>query len=259
MATTTTSDDVQIHYETVGAGPDVVLVHGLTDSSETWGVITPTLAERYRVTTLDLRGHGRSGDAKTYDSMAMTHDLEAVVTAAGIENPLLVGHSLGGIVVTAYGASAPTRGIVDVDQALQLSAFQAALLPAESMLRDPDAFPAVIAMVFDAMDGEGMTEAVKNHVLANRRPRQDVVLGVWDLVFKASVDELDRTIATIAGSVSAPFLALQYMEPPPGYATWLQELITQAVVEQAVAGSGHYEHLLDPTRFVNRVIDFDRS
>jgi len=259
MATTTTSDDVQIHYETVGDGPDLVLVHGLTDSSGTWGVITPTLAENYRVTTLDLRGHGRSGDAQTYDSMAMAQDLEAVVTAAGIVNPLLVGHSLGGIVVTAYGASAPTRGIVDVDQALQLSAFQAGLLPAEAMLRDPDSFPAVIGMVFDAMDGEGMTNEVKAHVLANRRPRQDVVLGVWDIVFTASVEELDRTVATIAGPVSAPFLALQYMESPPGYAEWLHELIPHAVIEQAVSGSGHYEHLLDPTRFVQRVIDFDQS
>lgn len=258
MATTTTSDDVQIHYETVGEGPDLVLVHGLTDSSGTWGVITPTLAETYRVTTLDLRGHGRSGDATTYASVAMAQDLEAVVTAAGIENPLLVGHSLGGIVITAYGASAPTRGIIDVDQSLHLSAFQAALLPVESMLRDPESFPTVINMVFDGMNGEGMTDTVKAHIAANRRQRQEVVLGVWDLVFSASIEELDRVIATIAGPVSAPFLALQYMATPPGYTEWLHALIPHAVVEPAVTGSGHYEHLLDPTRFVQRVIDFDQ-
>ena len=258
MPVTTTSDDVQIHYETIGEGRDLVLVHGLTDSAGTWGVIVPTLAEHYRVTTLDLRGHGRSGDAGTYDSMAMAQDLEAVVTAAAIEEPLLVGHSLGGIVVTAYGASAPTRGIIDVDQALQLSAFQAALLPAEPMLRDPDAFPSVIAMVFDGMNGAGMTDEVRAHIAANRSARQDVVLGVWDIVFNSSVDELDRTIATIAGPVSAPFLALQYMEAPPGYADWLHALIPQAVIEHAVTGSGHYEHLLDPARFVQRVLEFDR-
>ena len=67
----TSADGVRIEYATAGAGPDLVLVHGLTDSSQTWGPLTPRLAERYRVTRLDLRGMGASGDAADYSSIAM--------------------------------------------------------------------------------------------------------------------------------------------------------------------------------------------
>src|SRR5688572_17105946 len=74
-----TADGVLIHWETVGSGPDVVLIHGLTDSSATWGPITGMFAERYRVTTLDLRGMGQSGDADDYSMMAMVGDVAAVV------------------------------------------------------------------------------------------------------------------------------------------------------------------------------------
>ena len=257
MATTTTSDGVSIHHETIGTGRDVVLVHGLTDSAATWGPVPTMLADAYRVTTLDLRGHGASGDAGTYDSVAMTLDVEAVVAAAGVVDPLLVGHSLGGMVVTAYGANAPARGIVDVDQALQLSAFRAALLPAEAMLRDPDAFPAVIAMVFDAMNGDGMTDEIAAHIAAHRRQRQEVVLGVWDTVFSNEVDDLDRIVSVLAGPVTAPYLALQYMPSPDGYDEFLHGVIPHAVLEQWPAGSGHYEHLLDPARFVQRLVEFD--
>ncbi|HRE03501.1 MAG TPA: alpha/beta hydrolase [Ilumatobacteraceae bacterium] len=259
MAMARTADGVEIWYDTIGAGRDVVLVHGITDSSGTWGEITPALAEHYRVTTLDLRGHGHSGDAPSYEAVQMAADVAAVVDAAGLVEPLLVGHSLGGIVVTAYAASSPlaSRGVVNVDQPLQLSAFQAGLAPAEGLLRDPASFGPVLSAVFESMDGSGMTAAVREHITAHRNPRQDVVLGVWDAVFTQSVAQLDELVATMIGRLSAPYLALQYMPAPDGYDDWLRALIPQAVVETWPDGTGHYEHLLDPGAFVARLTAFD--
>ena len=52
---------IQIHYQTKGSGPDVILLHGVTSSLALWygGVLTE-LAKHYRVTAYDLRGHGLS-------------------------------------------------------------------------------------------------------------------------------------------------------------------------------------------------------
>ncbi|HEY4331036.1 MAG TPA: alpha/beta hydrolase [Ilumatobacteraceae bacterium] len=256
MATTTTSDGVQIHYETQGSGRDVVLIHGLTDSSATWGPIPAMLADRYRVTTLDLRGHGQSADAASYDAVGMARDVYAVVSAAGLEGPLVIGHSLGGVVATAFAGAAPVRGAINVDQPLQLSSFQAGLREVEALLRDPSSFPNVIAMVFDAMDGDHLSPEIKADIASHRRVRQEVVVGVWNAVFTTPVAQLDAVMKSATSSITAPYLSLQFMEAPAGYTAWLQGLVPQATVQEW-PGLGHYGHRIHPDRFVETVIAFD--
>ena len=51
----------RIHRETMGSGPDVVLVHGWGMHSGVWRDFAALLAQRFRLTLLDLPGHGRSG------------------------------------------------------------------------------------------------------------------------------------------------------------------------------------------------------
>lgn len=258
MPTTTTSDGVDIAFRTVGAGPDLVLIHGLTDSSATWGPIPELLASAYRVTTLDLRGMGASGSSDDYAAFGMVRDVTAVVQAAHITNPLVVGHSLGGIVATAYAASASVRGTVNVDQALRLSAFQEGLAQVEPMLRDPDSFPAVIEMIFSGLNGDKLSHELKEDIAAHCRRSQEVVLGVWDQVFSTPVDELDALMRDATASITAPYLSLQFVDNGPGYTEWLQALIPQAVVDEW-PGLGHYGHRIHPQRFVDRVTAFDRG
>lgn len=256
MATATTSDGVDIHFETIGSGSDVVLIHGLTDSSATWGPITGSLAETYRVTTIDLRGHGRSGDAGDYGAVNMARDVEAVVAASGVESPLVIGHSLGGVVATAYAGRAHVRATINVDQTLRLSGFQDGLRQVEPLLRDPDSFPGVIAAVFAAMDGDQLPDATLADIAAHRRQRQEVVLGVWDQVLSTPVERLDALMKDVTSSVTAPYLSLQFVETDPAYTAWLQSLLPSAVVEYW-PGLGHYGHRIQPERFVERVIAFD--
>ena len=258
MPSTTTSDGVDISYRTVGTGADLVLIHGLTDSSATWGPITDLFATSYRVTTLDLRGMGASGRAPDYTAFGMTRDVTAVVAAAGLGNPLVVGHSLGGIVATAYAATAPVRGVVNVDQPLRLSAFQEGLQQVEPMLRDPDAFPAVIEMIFSGLNGDQLSQELKEDIAAHCRRSQEVVLGVWDQVFSTPVAELDTLMGDVTATITAPYLSLQFVDNGPDYSAWLQSLIPQAVVEEW-PGLGHYGHRIHPQRFVDRVTAFDRG
>ena len=138
MVKVNSADGVSIFYEEFGGGegPAAVLVHGITESSATWGPITGLLAESRRVVTLDLRGHGQSGMADRYDLEAMAGDVAAVCADAGLEAPHLVGHSLGGAVVSAVASVMPVSSVVNVDQMLSLGSFKDQLMPVEPMLRD---------------------------------------------------------------------------------------------------------------------------
>lgn len=249
--------DVTIDYFAAGDGPSLVLVHGITESRRTWDpLIAPLIAAGYRVTAIDLRGHGDSSKTAPYDLATMAADLGAVVAHDGLEDALLVGHSLGGAVVSAYAAGGPCRGVVNVDQPLLLAGFKETLAQLEPLLKGtPDEFQGAIGAVFDQMAGP-LAGPERRRVDQLRRADREVVLGVWDLVFTASSDELDAVVDGVVGAISVPYLSLHGIDPGPDYADWLTSRVPTSTVE-VWPDSGHYPHLIDPQRFVARVVEFD--
>ncbi|MDC3960427.1 alpha/beta fold hydrolase [Polyangium jinanense] len=104
-------------------GPEVLFIHGLSQSHLSWAPqIESSLAKDFRLVTYDLRGHGVSDkpiETKYYEEARRWGDeLRAVIEGAGLRRPVVVGWSLGGVVILdylrAYG-DAGLGGIVFVD------------------------------------------------------------------------------------------------------------------------------------------------
>jgi len=108
----------RVHLLTAGDGPPVVLLHGDGGSVFDWTYSAfDRLAERYRVTAVDRPGFGYSDRPDRLGSpWAQARRLRSGFRSAGIENPVLVGHSRGASVALAYAAAFPTEvaGVVDV-------------------------------------------------------------------------------------------------------------------------------------------------
>ncbi|MEE2031778.1 alpha/beta fold hydrolase [Rhodococcus chondri] len=97
----TTVDGASISYRAWGdpGQPGIVLVHGGMAHSRWWDHIGPQLADGRRVAALDLSGHGESDHREHYALDLWADEALAVAEAAGITGPpVLVGHSMGGIV-----------------------------------------------------------------------------------------------------------------------------------------------------------------
>lgn len=249
-------------HELVGSddAPTVVLVHGITESRETWRPITEALARDHRVLAVDLRGHGASDHVVPYDPAHYAADVAETIAAAGLSAPLLIGHSLGGVVVTAVpGFHHDVVGVINVDQPLELGGFRAALREIEPALRGtPDQFDGVFGIVFDSMNGPLAGEELAR-VTSIRRPDQEVVLGTWALVLDAPEDELAAAVDALAAAVgNRPYLSLHGIDPGREYTDWLRARVPQAVVE-VWPDQGHYPHLVDPARFLARVAEFERN
>lgn len=251
--------DVTIDYFAAGEGRPVVLVHGITESRRAWDpLIAPLIARGYRVVAIDLRGHGDSSHVAPYDLATMAGDVAAVVAEEGLDQPLMVGHSLGGAVVSAYAAGGPCRGVVNIDQPLALAEFQSVLAELEPMLKGDEAeFQGAITAIFDQMAGAlvGPERLRIDHV---RRADQEVVLGVWDMMFTASAAELDGLVDAVAGSITAPYLSLHGIDPGDGYDGWLTSKLPSATVE-VWPDLGHYPHLVEREQFVERLVAFDQT
>ncbi|MFL5542204.1 MAG: alpha/beta fold hydrolase, partial [Longimicrobiaceae bacterium] len=102
---------VHLHYAQTGRGPDLVMVHGLGANLAFWGLrIAPLLAREFRVTSYDLRGHGRSAAPPAgYTCADMAGDLLGLMEHLELAPAHLVGHSFGGGVALLAAALRPER------------------------------------------------------------------------------------------------------------------------------------------------------
>jgi pimeloyl-ACP methyl ester carboxylesterase len=253
----TAADGAAIACDVQGDGPDLVLLHGITESRRAWDPVVARLAASWRVLRVDLRGHGESERRAPYDPATMAGDVRAVVDALGLGAPLVVGHSMGGVVASLYaGLGHPASGVVDVDQPLDLSGFQELIGGIRPMLEGDEAdFRAAMELVFGALDGP-LPESERARLRALAHPEPEVVLGVWQAVLDLPATELDALIDAGLAGVRVPFLSLHGTDPGPGYADWLAARVTGAVVE-VWPDHGHYPQLIDPDRFVARLAEFD--
>ncbi|MGI2034164.1 alpha/beta fold hydrolase [Rhizobium panacihumi] len=124
-------DGVEIAVQETGSpdGKPIVFIHGLLGSRLNWAEQTgsPGL-QKYRMITYDLRGHGQSDkpdDAEAYrDGRRWADDLAAVLQASDVEKPVVVGWSLGGVVISNYLAAYgddKLGGVVYVDGVIELN------------------------------------------------------------------------------------------------------------------------------------------
>jgi 3-oxoadipate enol-lactonase len=102
---------VDTYYEDFGEGSPIVVLHGATADHQVWAEQLQPLTDEYRVILYDLRGHGKTGatDRDQYTVDTYADDLAAFITAMDLEAPIILGHSLGGIVGYAFADEYPER------------------------------------------------------------------------------------------------------------------------------------------------------
>lgn len=247
-----TVDGVDIAFEVEGSGPPVVLIHGLGDDRTRWSPVVDLLHKTHSCVTLDLRGQGDSHGGTDFDALVLDRDVEAVVDRLGLDRPWVVGHSLGGFVATTYAARKPVGGAVNVDQPLHLAAFAGALRPLAPVLHS-DKWRDVAMAILDAAGDQQLSPEARKVIRESRlRLKQEVVLGAWRTILEDDEATIERKVRAAIGGISAPYLSLFGNDPGPGYEAWLHESIPAAEVD-LWAGLGHYPHLVDPKRFVQRL------
>jgi pimeloyl-ACP methyl ester carboxylesterase len=97
-------------YRTAGEGPNVVLIHGMINSSRHWQGVAERLAPSYRVIAPDLIGHGDAGTPRgDYSLGAHAAVIRDLLTTIGVERATIVGHSLGGGVAMQFFYQFPQR------------------------------------------------------------------------------------------------------------------------------------------------------
>lgn len=109
---------VRVHDAPSTTAPGLLLHHGLASSQRIWDLMLPRLTRRFRVVTYDARGHGLSAKPSSgYGFDPIVADARAVIRAAGLRRPIVVGHSWGATMALELAARHPRAvgGAVLVD------------------------------------------------------------------------------------------------------------------------------------------------
>jgi pimeloyl-ACP methyl ester carboxylesterase len=119
------ADGTPVSYEVHGSGePTLILVHGWSCDARYWREQLTHFAARNRIVTVDLAGHGHSGVGREdYTMRSFGEDVRAVADAVGGDRLILVGHSMGGLVIAEAARLLPGRvlGLIGVDSLHDLS------------------------------------------------------------------------------------------------------------------------------------------
>ena len=136
-------DGTRLYYEEGGSGsPALLLIHGWTCDRTFLEPQFEHFRPRHRVVRVDLRGHGQSDKPEQeYTMRAFADDVAWVCGRLGLEKPVLIGHSMGGLISLTVAAERPEipGAIVSLDSPILPTPNEVALLgPLTEKLRDAD-------------------------------------------------------------------------------------------------------------------------
>lgn len=239
-----------------GSGRPLVFLHGITCDKTHWGLVTDALRAEFRCVRIDLPGHGDSPDPPL-DVFGQVEAIHEVVEDLGLEPPVMVGHSAGGLTSLVYAILKPTSGVVVVDQPLDMSEFGRWVTARRDEWRDPDGWEAAFeGFVAEYFEPE-LIPADRRWLIADHvRPTQEILLTMWAPL----LDDAGTAAAQLEAAlpaVSAPVVLL-YAHPPTAEEERLIGLLPDATVE-TWDGLGHFIPLADPDRTASRVREFALS
>ena len=263
----------RVGFRIAGEGPLIVLLHGITSTSDVWLEAMGRLAERYTVVAPDLLGHGRSAKPRgDYSLGAYASGGRDLLGILGFERGTVVGHSLGGGIALQFAYQFPeycdrlvlvsSGGLgKEVHPLLRAAALPGAELVLPLITRDwaIGAGSAVAGFLdrFGFSAGPDLAEAARGYAsLADRGAREaflHTLRAVVDLEGQrvSATDRLylaQRLPTLLIWGTDDPIIPIEH-----GRAA--QERIPKSRLVE-IPGSGHWPQLDDPDRFVDELSEF---
>ncbi|MEH6502334.1 MAG: alpha/beta fold hydrolase [Cycloclasticus sp.] len=238
------------------AGPPLIILHGLFGSARNWQGIARQLAERYTVYALDLRNHGSSPHDEVMDYAAMSADVIEFIDQHRLQQPIVLGHSLGGKVAMQLALSEPAKLskliIVDIAPVRYTHNFDEVLLgfshvPLDSIKSRKEADSYLAEKINSVSLRQFLLQNLINNAsggyqwrvnLASIEANMDTIMGFPEQQLH---DTFNKASLFIKGGKST-YLA-------PRYKALIDERFPEAEW-QTIANTGHWPHIESPVDFM---------
>ena len=250
------SDGVPIHYSVQGKGdPALVFIHCWACNRHFWDNQVAEFSKTFRVVTIDLPGHGESGQGrKSYSVESYGDDVKTVVTKLNLKRVVLVGSSMGGPIALEATRRMPDRvvAIVPVDtlQNVEQKVPQEQL-DAVFQQMQADFKAATTSLLnqffFSPTTPPAVRERIINETIAQK---PEVVLPILKAVFSYDAAPGLREVKVPIRAINA--------DRVPTDVTANRKYAPQFEVA-IIKGTGHYPMLEDPARFNQMLAEILRN
>ena len=246
------ADGVPIHYSVTGKGePALVFIHCWTCNRTFWENQVAEFSKTNRVVTIDLPGHGESGQGrKTYSVESFGGDVKTVVTKLGLKRVVLVGSSMGGPIALEATRRMPDRVIaivpVDTLQNVEEKVPQEQL-DAVFKQMEADFKNATRSLLNQFFFSPSTPPAVRERVInATVSTKPEVAIPMLKAVFSYDPVPAMKEIKVPIRAINADRVPTN-VEGNRKYAPQFDAVI--------IKGTGHYPMLEDPERFNQMLAD----
>ena len=251
-----------VHYYTVEGADDastLVFSNSLGSDHRIWDPVLPYLRDKFRIVRYDQRGHGLSDAVPApYAIRDFIEDLAGLVDSLSIDNALVCGLSVGGMIAQGLAASYPQHvgALVLCDTAMQIG--PASIWDERIAAIQKDGIGALTDPIMDrwftrAFRDERTTEQ-RGYINMLERTPVEGYIGTCRAI-------RDADLHNAASSINRPTLVLcgdQDMATPPSLARELADAVTGAKFS-LIEGAAHITCVEQPETFSRLLIDFWRE
>ncbi len=266
----------RISYRSAGAGPLLVLIHGIAASAETWDDVFPWLTEHHTVLAPDMLGHGESAKPRAdYSLGAYASTIRDLLDALGHDRATIVGHSLGGGVAMQFAYQFPERAermVLVASGGLGREVhliLRAAALPGAEWVLPFLSTPGL------KKTGDGVVRLLKRVGLRAGPDLEEIWRGFASLAdadTRQAFVQTARTVLDARGQRATAVDRLHLAAALPTLIVWGERdamipVSHARAAHKQIPGSrlvifpdaGHFPHRDDPHRFVKVLLDFTQS
>lgn len=248
----------KIRFEEFGHGSEeaLVFIHGWACDSSIWNFQVNEFSARQRVITIDLPGHGKSkipSSSLKYSVDEFTEAINSVFETLGLQKAVLVGHSLGGVVVRHYYRKFPERvmGLIVVDSELGLWTKESVdIVKRRANDLKTKGYKEVIASMVDEMFVPSTSESLKSEIKSKMTSTSKAVVG------RALLGLAEQKLYT-SDVITVPTMVIRAKHESlrPDNGQFLKSIIKN-LSYQEWEGIGHFLMMEDPIRFNKAVLSF---
>ena len=251
---------MNLHFEVVGEGRPVVILHGLLGSADNWRSMSRRLGAHYQVFAVDLRNHSRSPHSNILDYDVMVADVREFMERQELRRIILLGHSMGGKVAMQfaieYSEQVDRLIVVDIapkayepSQRYLLKAMRSLDLSRYKSFADVDA----------ALAPEVSSEPLRQFLIKNLTRDENGRLR-WKMHLEAIDRNYDKLLRGLGaeGRFNKPTLFIRggrsnYIEDDD--ASLIRQMFPQAEIT-TLSKAGHWVHVDAPEEFFQTVANF---
>jgi len=166
--------DIDMYYEMTGEGDPILFIHGLGSSTRDWEEQVPVFSQKYKIITIDLRGHGQTDKPKGPYSMKMfAEDIAELLKKLGINSTHILGISLGGGVAFQMAVDYPelVKSLIIVNSGIEI--------PMDSFKMKLEAFKRTFIVKLVGMKKMGKVLAPRSFIKPEQEDLRKKLIERW--------------------------------------------------------------------------------